>query len=79
MMHNYANLQCVYCFFNGTFYEKDANLEYYLINIVINLPTGRPAIRIFSKAYFLTIHLLVKCYCCTYSCNDSCDNMLYNM
>ena len=75
-MHNYANLQCVYCFFHRYFfYEKDANLEYYLINIVINLPTGRPPIRIFSKASFLTIHLLVKFYCCTYSC----DNMLYNM
>ena len=67
-------------FFHRFFYEQDANLEYYLINIVINLPTGRPAIRIFSKVSFLILHyLVVKHYCCTYSCDDNYDNMLRNM
>ena len=82
-MHNFANyLQCFFsCFFSPVlFSEQDAKLEYYLINIVINLPTGRPPIRIFSKASFLTIHyLVVKCYCCTYSCDDNYDNILRNM
>ena len=66
------------------------NLAYYFIHIVINLPMERPAIRTFSNASFLTIHLLfvkyyisfltihflsVNYYCCT----DSCDDILHNM
>ena len=47
------------CFFHRYFFdEQDANIVYYFINIVINLPTGRPAIIIVSNASFLTIHLL---------------------